>query len=216
MIDEKKLLDDLIKCKELGRKSCMAVADIINSQPKTEGDVHTLDRGLLAEAISICSDKISSALKKISPDSYCSVGETICLNEILKIEVMALSYVSYSRQFKLYFRTYVKNIEMAEYCCILDLWEKMYDPERFRRWDRCTEEIFHTMPDRFVKLMNDWSRQSVSKFDKKRRRRNNRAEEEKKEVWNREEAVLNRYRQGESKYAGATGNRQIRHTAGSR
>ena len=34
MIDEKKLIEDLIKCKELGRKSCELVGNIIRSQPK--------------------------------------------------------------------------------------------------------------------------------------------------------------------------------------
>lgn len=34
MIDENKLLDDLVKCKELGRNSFQAVINLINSQPK--------------------------------------------------------------------------------------------------------------------------------------------------------------------------------------
>lgn len=37
MIDENKLIEDLIECKELGRKSCVAVTDIINNQPKIRG-----------------------------------------------------------------------------------------------------------------------------------------------------------------------------------
>lgn len=34
MIDEKKLLDELIKCKDLGRKSFESVLRVINEQPK--------------------------------------------------------------------------------------------------------------------------------------------------------------------------------------
>lgn len=33
MIDENKLINDLISCKELGRKSCILVLDVIKSQP---------------------------------------------------------------------------------------------------------------------------------------------------------------------------------------
>lgn len=34
MIDEKKLIEDLVYCKGLGRKSCEAVLETINKQPK--------------------------------------------------------------------------------------------------------------------------------------------------------------------------------------
>ena len=36
MIDEKKLIEDLVCCKELGRKSCQAVLDVINAQQKLD------------------------------------------------------------------------------------------------------------------------------------------------------------------------------------
>ena len=36
MIDEKKLLDDLVYCKGLGRKSLEAVIEVIKAQPKTD------------------------------------------------------------------------------------------------------------------------------------------------------------------------------------
>lgn len=44
MIDEERLIEDLIKCKELGRKSCEVVDELIRNQPKIGGWIPCSER----------------------------------------------------------------------------------------------------------------------------------------------------------------------------
>lgn len=44
MIDEERLIEDLIHCKELGRNSCEAIFKLINNQPKIGGWIPCSER----------------------------------------------------------------------------------------------------------------------------------------------------------------------------
>ena len=173
--------------------------EVINIFKKKE-KYHTLDRGLLAEAISIYSDKIDlEEMKYSKKNSYPS--DSIQLDEHLKIKIDSVWHTSssdtfmgfycYLNYFILKISTYVDGIKMATYQFQLNI---KHDDELYRRWNCEEKEILHYMPNQFIDLMNKWSKQIVSDFDEKRNKKKEEKESNKKKKYDKEESILNKYR----------------------
>ena len=173
--------------------------EVINIFKKKE-KYHTLDRGLLAEAISIYSDKIDlEKMKYAEKDSYPS--DSIQLDKHLTIKIDSVWHTSdsgmfmgiycYLNYFILKISTYVDEIKMATYQFQLDIEN---NEELYRRWDCEEKEIFHYMPNQFIDLMNEWSNQIVSEFDEKMNKKKEVAILNKKRKYDNEESILNKYR----------------------
>lgn len=167
---------------------------------KKKEKYHTLDRGLLAEAISIYSDKIDlEKMKYAGKNSYLS--DSIRLNDHLTIKVdsawhtgdsgVFMGFYCYLNYFILNISTYVDGIKMATYGFQLDIKD---NEELYRRWECNEKEILHCMPNQFIDLMNEWSRQIVSEFDEKRNKKKEENELSKKKKYDNEESILNKYR----------------------
>ena len=156
---------------------------------KKKEKYHTLDRGLLAEAISIYLGSILFDNRQ----TVKHIHKIIQLNDVLKIEISCIGYwhSSYSHSYSMNVHTYVENIPMADYRFRLDISE---NKEIYRRW-KCSElKIMHYMPNQFIDLMNSWSRKIVSEFDEKRNNANKQKELSKRMKYDEEESILNKYR----------------------
>lgn len=160
---------------------------------------HILDRGLLAEAITIYSNKIDLIDMKWKKKEY--PEDTICLNEHLTIKVDSAWYTydaswflgiyTVIDYFILKISTYVDGIKMASYQFQLDIEN---NKELYRRWECEEKNIIHYMPNQFINLMNEWSNHIVSEFNEKRDKERTESETNKMEKYNNEETVLNKYR----------------------
>jgi hypothetical protein len=151
---------------------------------------HILNRGLLAEAISIYSKNINFE----RTNGIRHINETICLNDVLEIKIPYIHYYYgkyYAHYYSMLVKTYVEGILMAEYDFHLDIDS---NSELYREWECEDKEIFHYMPNQFIDLMNDWSKQIVSDFNKERDAANQKKEDSKKRKYEREESVLAKYR----------------------
>ena len=167
---------------------------------KKKEKYHTLDRGLLAEAISIYSDKIDlEKMKYAEKDSYPS--DSIQLDKHLTIKIdsvwhtgdsgMFMGFYCYLNYFILKISTYVDEIKMATYQFQLDIEN---NEELYRRWDCEEKEIFHCMPNQFIDLMNEWSNQIVSEVDENRNKKKEKEGLNSKKKYDSEEGILNKYR----------------------
>lgn len=167
---------------------------------KKKEKYHTLDRGLLAEAISIYSDKIDlEEMKYSKKNSYQS--DSIQLDEHLKIKIdsawhtrdsgMFMGFYYYLNYFILKISTYIDEIKMATYQFKLDIEN---NEELYRRWDCEEKEILHYIPNQFIDLMNKWSKQIVSDFDENRGKKKEEKELNKKKKYDNEESILSKYR----------------------
>lgn len=158
---------------------------------KKKEKCHTLDRGLLAEAISIYSKKIS--LNRIDWGKFESINDVISLDDVLDIKILYVDHHwgNYAHCYSMGVETYVEGIKMASYRFRLDV---RYDKELYRRWECTKKEIIHYMPNQFIDLMNDWSKQVVSEFDAKRNAQKNEQECSKKKKYDNEESILSKYR----------------------
>lgn len=160
---------------------------------------HILDRGLLAEAITIYSNKIDLLDMKWKKKEY--PEDTICLNEHLTIKVDSawytydaswfLGFYTIIDYFILKISTYVDGIKMASYQFQLDIKD---NKELYRRWECEEKNIIHYMPNQFIDMMNEWSKSIVSEFNEKRDKKKVESEVSKMEKYNNEETVLNKYR----------------------
>lgn len=160
---------------------------------------HILDRELLAEAITICSNKIDLKKMKYSKEKEYP-KDTIELNEHLKVKIDSVWY-EYDADwfmglfvvldyFILQISTYVDGIKMASYEFELNI---EHNDELYRKW-RCKEKkIIHYMPNQFIDLINDWSKEIVFKFDNERNKRKMLSELNEIEKYNIEETLLNKY-----------------------
>ena len=148
---------------------------------------HTLDRGLLAEALSIYSGKITFDRQ------YHTINETISLNDVLRIKIHLISYHhgEYAHFYHMIVSTYVEDIKMAEYRFDLDL---DANKELYRRWECKEKEIMHYMPNKFIDLMNEWSKKIVSDFKEEQNRIKQKRENSRQKKYNREEDILKKYR----------------------
>lgn len=160
-----------------------------------------LNRGLLAEAITIYSQEINlenylrSMSKKYPQD-------TIHLNEHLTITIddiwhhydvtpgIIAGIISIDC-FHMSVSTHVDGIKMASYEFTLDI---DVDHELYREWDCEKCDIIHRMPNQFVDLMNRWSKHTASTFNQRRKQKKLEFDLSMKEVYNREESILNKYR----------------------
>ena len=167
---------------------------------KKKEKYHTLDRGLLAEAISIYSDEIDlEEMKYSKKNSYPS--DSIQLDEHLKIKIdsawhtsdsgVFMGFYCYLNYFILKISTYVDEIKMATYQFQLDIEN---NKELYRRWDCEEKEIFHCTPNQFIDLMNEWSNQIVSEFDENRNKKKGEEELKRKKKYDSEESILSKYR----------------------
>ena len=167
---------------------------------KKKEKYHTLDRGLLAEAISIYSKKINlEKMKYTKKNGYPS--DSIQLGDHLIIKVDSVWYTTssgtfmgfycYLNYFILKISTYVDGIKMATYQFQLDI---KNNEELYRKWNCEKKEIIHYMPNQFIDLMNEWSKQIVSEFDKERNKKKEENELNKKRKYDNEENILNKYK----------------------
>lgn len=167
---------------------------------KRKEKYYLLDRGLLAEAISIYSDKINLEKMKCAKVNYYP-KDFIRLDEHLIIKVDSVWHTdNFGTCFGFYYRsnyfvlkisTYVDGIKMATYDFELDI---KNNNEMYRRWECKEKEIFHCMPNQFIDLMNEWSKQIVSEFDEKRNKKKEVSVLNKKKKYDNEENVLSKYR----------------------
>lgn len=142
-------------------------------------------------------------MKYAKKDSYPS--DSIQLDEHLTIKIdsawhtsdagMFMGFYCYLNYFILKISTYVDKIKMATYQFQLDIEN---NEELYRRWDCEEKEIFHYMPNQFIDLMNEWSKQIVSEFDEKRNKKKEVTALNKKRKYDNEESILNKYRQNKS------------------
>lgn len=161
---------------------------------------HILDRGLLAEAITIYSDKIDLEKMKYSKKNNYP-EDSIKLDEHLIIKIdsawhtmdsgVFMGFYYFLDYFILKISTYVDGIKMATYQFQLDIKD---NKELYRRWECDEMEILHYMPNQFIDLMNEWSRHVVSGFDNERNLNRNMSELNKKKEYDNEESVLSKYR----------------------
>lgn len=173
--------------------------EVINIFKKKE-KYHTLDRGLLAEAISIYSDEIDlEEMKYSKKNSYPS--DSIQLNEHLKIKIdsawhtsdsgIFMGFYCYLNYFVLQISTYVDKIKMATYNFQLDI---KNNDELYRRWNCEEKNIIHYMPNQFIDLMNEWSNKIVSEFDENRNKKKEKEESNSKKKYDSEESILSKYK----------------------
>lgn len=148
---------------------------------------HTLDRGLLAEAISISSQPGFFAEREKT------INETITLNDVLEIKIPVVHYHwgEYAHYYSMLVMTYVEGIKMAEYRFHLDIRD---NKELYRRWECRDKVILHYMPNQFIDLMNEWSRQVVAEYERQQAEIKQKKEDAKKRIHDREEDVLKKYR----------------------
>lgn len=162
---------------------------------------HILDRGLLAEAITIYSDKIDLSDMKRENKKHQYPEDTICLNEHLTVKVDSAWYTSDNSwfmgcycvldYFSLNISTYVDGIKMASYKFCLDM--KSND-EMYRRWECEEKEIVHYMPNQFIDFMNEWSNSIVLAFKERQNKENRKKEAIRQKRYSEEESILDKYR----------------------
>lgn len=165
---------------------------------KRKKKYHILDRGLLAEAISIYSDKINLEKEQYSKKNIYP-EDTIRLNNHLTIKITNFWHTNsfdivfgyYLNYFVLNISTYVDGIKMAAYQFELNI---KNNEELYRKWECKEKEIVHYMPNQFIDLMNEWSKQIVSKFEQDRIKIEKEEKLNKKTQYDREESMLNTYR----------------------
>lgn len=157
---------------------------------KKKEKYHTLDRGLLAEAITIYSDKID--LRPTNKMQW--IYEVIHLNDILEIRIPYIHHHlgAYAHYYSMNVETYVEGIQMAKYSFELDM---SFSIEKYRKWTCEEKDIMHYMPNQFIDLMNEWSNKVVSEFTIKQKKIEHEKREFMKSIYDEEESVLDKYRQ---------------------
>jgi len=162
----------------------------MNLFKKKKAKYHKLDRGLLAEAITIYSNNID--LKSVC-NCVSHVNEAIRLNDVLVLKIPYLHHHlgAYSHFYSMEVKTYVEGIQMAEYQFELDMG---LDSRIYRRWDCSNKKIIHYMPNQFIDLMNDWSNKVVTEFHTKQTQKMSAQEKAAQQVYSNEEKVLDKYR----------------------
>lgn len=152
---------------------------------------HKLNRENLANAISVYAKRINTAP---GIDSV-NVHEVIILSKVLKLNVFfSKSTLCDKTYFSMNITTYVEDIRMAEYA--FDLCSSSHpSPHDFHtKWGCRNVEIIHYMPNQFIDLMNNWSKEIVSEYEKEHNEVLRKKEDSAKRNHDKEESILSKYR----------------------
>lgn len=164
---------------------------------------YMLKYGLIAEAITIYSDKIdleSLKYNKIHP------SDIININEHLKIEVDNVWHTHVFERvvlagfgtwchldyYTMNIKIYVDNVEISTHQFKLDI---KYDNELYREWSCEEENIIHVIPNQFAKSLNEWCEHIIRDFNKKRYMVNDKQRSYAQIKYDGEETVLSKYRE---------------------
>lgn len=169
-----------------------------------------INSGLIAEAISIVSEKIDLDKDQCCDKTY-HINEKILIDDNVYLFLYSYRHViaymnagllsTYQNDFRMGFYTVVGNTKMADYNVLLD--NKSKEP-LYREWELEYKVIHHYLPSFIAIIINDWAKNIVSIKHEELQKENDRRKDSLKKRWDEEEKkideVVESMQEGEMRY----------------